>query len=68
MYKLSLFCRASYIFNKKLNINQSQKGIEVNKILDYAFKLTLKKDIEDEPIIKDFINNNFFPIFIRYNN
>ena len=65
MYKLSLFCRASYIFNQEINVNQNMKVIEEKKIVDYAFKLTLKKNNEDEniiegeQIIEDFINNIF---------
>ena len=55
MYKLSLFCRASYIFNQELN----KKGIEKDKIVNYAFQLILNKNIEDDPIIEDIINKNY---------
>ena len=56
MYKLSLFCRAVYIFMQELDPN---KEIELDKLVNYAFQLIISPNIEDDQLMEDFIYNKY---------
>ena len=56
IYKLSLFCRAIHIFMKELDPN---KEIPLDRLINYAYQLTLAPDIEDDEIIEDFIYKKY---------
>ena len=56
IYKLSLFCRAVYIFRQELDKNQE---IDINRLVNYAFQLIISLEIEDDPIIENFIYEKY---------
>ena len=56
VYKLSLFCRAINIFIQELD---PQKSIGLEKLVSYAFQLTISPKIEDDNIIEDFIYQKY---------
>ena len=56
IYDLSLFCRAMHIFMKELDPNQE---IDIKRLINYAYQLTLAQNIEDDKIIEDFIYQKF---------
>ena len=56
VYKLSLFCRAVNIFIQELD---PQKSIGLEKLVRYAFQLTIAPKIEDDNIIEDFIYQKY---------
>ena len=56
IYKLSLFCRAVYIFIQELDPN---KEIKVDQLINYAYQLTISLNIEDDPLIEDLIYNKY---------
>ena len=56
MYKLSLFCRAVYIFIQELFTN---KEIKLEQLINYAYQLTISPNIEDDPIIEEIIYKKY---------
>ena len=56
IYQLSLFCRAIYIFIQELD---PKKELELEKLVDYAYQLTVSSIIQDDIKIEDFIYNKY---------
>ena len=56
MYKLSLFCRAVYIFTQELDPN---KELNRKQLVNYAYSLIISSKIEDDQNIEDFICQKF---------
>ena len=65
IYKLSLFCRAAYIFNYTFNNKENNKElspkneIEIDKIINYSYQLTISSNIEDDLIIDEYIYKKY---------
>ena len=57
IYKLSLFCRAVYIFTQELD-PKNELGFE--NLVNYAFLLTISLNIEDDNLVEDYIYKKFF--------
>ena len=57
IYKLSLFCRAVYIFMQELDPN---KEIKLDKLVNYAYQMIISPNIEDDKEIEDFIYEKYF--------
>ena len=56
IYQLSIFCRAVYIFIQVLAPN---KEILSEKLVNYAYNLTISSNIEDDQTIEDIINKKY---------
>ena len=56
IYKLSLFCKAAYIFNQEFT---PDKKISLDKIINYAYNLIFSSNIEDNLEIEELIYNKY---------
>ena len=56
IYKLSLFCRAVYIFTQEL---APQNEISLKKLVNYAYNLTISSNIEDDQTIENLIYEKY---------
>ena len=56
IYKLSIFCKAVYIFSQELT---SDKKITLDKIINYAYNLIFSSNIEDNFEIEELIYNKY---------
>ena len=56
IYKLSLFCRAVFIFIQEIIPN---KDIKIEQIINYAYQLAISPSFEDDNIIEEFIYNKY---------
>ena len=65
IYKLSLFCRAVYIFTHELAPN---KEISLERLVHYAYQLTISPNIEDDLIIEDFIYKKYLDYELKESN
>ena len=56
IYKLSLFCRAVYIFTQEL---APQNEISLKKLVNYAYNLTVSSNIEDDQTVENLIYQKY---------
>ena len=56
IYKLSLFCRAVYIFIQELPPSEE---IKLDQLINYAYQLIISENIIDDPKIEDYIYNKY---------
>ena len=71
IYKLSLFCKAAYIFNQEFSQNKnistfvfnqeysSNNKISLDKLVNYAYNLIFSTNIEDDLIIEELIYKKY---------
>ena len=56
IYQLSLFCRAVYIFMQELD---PKRELGLEKLVNYAYQLTISSKIEDNEILEKFIYKKY---------